>query len=377
MKIWLFIIFVLISVSILFIFQIKREIIIRDPIIETPLPESISEKTEPFINKGLVSDGIEVILNQNKILLKEGGGTKDVLPIAYQAKEGAWFQTPTGRYTVGEKNEKKISSLVGLSLPYAIQIYEDFFIHQIPIGSDGKEVSSNYTGGCIRLIKEYAKKLFDFAKTGMSVVIYSTTENLKPKESFPSPVDLDSYWIRQKFNNPIRHFYNYGGDLQNISLDYYQHTGIDLAPYEGADLSIYSVSDGTIVGIWRNKDDHGLGNTIIIDNGEFFSLYAHLSEIKKNIGDNVRRGENIGIVGNSGNGCDYWRIGEDGCDSINPPDIHLHFEIKEKPTLENPIGNQVCENKDGSKRFCYGYTPDSPKRYGYSNPLEKIFDKVN
>ncbi len=48
--------------------------------------------------------------------------------------------------------------------------------------------------------------------------------------------------------------------------------------------------------------DHfaGYGKMVIVDHGErYFTIYAHLSEILKNIGNEVKRGEILGLVGDS------------------------------------------------------------------------------
>lgn len=179
------------------------------------------------------------------------------------------------------------------------------------------------------------------------------------------------------------------GGTENLRFDYYQHTGLDFAPNRGSKkLSVYAIADARIVKIQPNNgNDHGLGNTVIlehqINSKKIYSLYAHLVLIKDQIqeGDIIKQGEIIGEVGNSGFGCqNYWRVGQDGCDSQaihnDIHDIHLHFEIKKTPVLENPEGGQVCQTKLREKRFCYGYTPDYPQNYGYLNPTEFLFNRV-
>lgn len=73
----------------------------------------------------------------------------------------------------------------------------------------------------------------------------------------------------------------------------------------------------------------GFGNVIVIyhHNG-FWTLYGHLSKINVKVGDQVRRGQVIGLEGNTG-----FSFGS-----------HLHFEIKKSfyggqvnPTLYLPF----------------------------------------
>ena len=340
---------------------VKDVAIIEKPIIK-PVTKVIASVIQPKLN---AEKSVEINLTKKIIELWDGGKIIQTLPIAYQAKEGKWFQTPTGYFRTGIKDKDKISSLVGVSMPYSVQLYEDFFIHEIP-SLNGKKLTSEYTGGCIRLETEDAKSLFDFTEPDMPMVVYKDFGMLKPQ--YHAPVNLDQFWIRQNFNNPIRQTHKYGGNIDKIGLDYIQHTGVDLAPNSDVDdLGVYAIADGNVVGIWENGDAHGLGNTIIINHGEFYALYAHLNwyvdwyTVKKEMA--IKKGQIIGGIGNTGYGCNYWRIGEDGCESENPPDNHLHLEIKEKPVLENPPGEDIY----------YGYTPTNPTNYGYMNPLEILF----
>ncbi len=330
--------------------------------------------------------GIEVDLTNNKALIYDEGKLIRILPLFYQSPENRWFEVPTGHFRVGVKHEKHLSSLFPVIMPYSVQFYEDFFIHGIPYYQNGEEVSSDFTGGCLRFANDFAKEIYDFARTGDQVVIYKTFDDLEIKEGFHPPVDLENSWIRQRFLNPFRQFRFFGG-TDALELDYYQHTGLDFAPNTSSteELSVYSIADGEIAKIQRNDgSDHGLGNTVVVRHAsssvEYYSLYAHLSRIGISIrkGDIIKKGDKIGEMGNSGFGCDdYWRIGEDGCESQAPADTHLHFEIKTAPVLENPEGGVACETALWEKRLCYGYTPDYPQNYGYFNPTEFLFTKLS
>jgi len=105
-------------------------------------------------------------------------------------------------------------------------------------------------------------------------------------------------------------------------VDYIQHTGLGLAfPPFAKDLNVYSIYDGKIVKIVKNgENDHGMGNTVIIEHtinkNKIYSLYTHLSEINSNLkeGNFIKKGAAIGKAGATGYGCNYWRIGEDGCE---------------------------------------------------------------
>lgn len=328
--------------------------------------------------------GMQIDLTEQKAILFDNGKIVDILPVAYQSPEGVWFQTPTGYFRVGVMHEQHRSSLFPVNMPYAIQIVEDFFMHEIPFYDDGTKVTSKFSGGCIRFETAVAKQIFEFLHRGDQLVIYKSTGHLTPKTSLRAPVALDQYWIRQRFYSPLRTAWNHSGDLENLMLDYDEHTGVDLAPDRDAtDLNVYAIADGTVAMIQPNDgQDHGMGETVIvehqIDGATRYAVYAHLASITNTLatGTPVQQGDILGKVGNSAYGCaTYWKVGTDGCDSTNPNDVHLHFEIKTKPVLENPEGGEICKLKTtGEPHACYGYTPDDPRKFGYFDPIRLLFD---
>ncbi len=327
--------------------------------------------------------GLQIDLTTQKAILFENGKIVDILPVAYQSPEGVWFQTPTGYFRAGVKHEKHRSSLFPVNMPYAVQLTEDFFMHEIPFYDDGTKVTSKFSGGCLRFETAVAKKIFGFLNTGDQIVVYKTIDNLVPKNGLHAPIALDQFWIRQRFNSPLRSAWNHKGDLENLQLDYDEHTGTDFAPNNNAtDKYVYAIADGVIAKIQQNDgQDHGMGTTVIIehtiDEKTIYASYAHLASITDSltVGTQISAGTILGTVGNSAYGCqNYWRVGKDGCDSTNPSDEHLHFEIKTKPILENPEVGTVCTLKEtGQPHACYGYTPGNPKDYGYLDPIKTLF----
>jgi murein DD-endopeptidase MepM/ murein hydrolase activator NlpD len=95
------------------------------------------------------------------------------------------------------------------------------------------------------------------------------------------------------------------------------HRALDFAGNSGD--NIYA-SDGGVV-VYSGTNSYGYGDMVMIDHGTGFqSLYAHMSKIFVNCGDNVTQGQVIGSVGSTGH-------------SSGP---HLHFEIRTASTVVNP-----------------------------------------
>ena len=312
---------------------------------------------------------MEVNLYQNRKKIK-------TLFLVSRGERGKWFQTPLGYFEVMAKKNIVHSSKVDVYMPWSIQFYQDFFIHGIPYYSNYQKVSSSFSGGCLRLKDSQAKYFYDFARIGMPVILYEDKNLISLGKNFVLPIKTSNFWLKKDFNSPfnIRGYYG-PTDVWDTEDKYYQHTGLDFACSE--EVPVVAIGPAKVVKIQELGNDHGMGKTIILEHNfqqkKFYSLYAHLSSIREDlkVGDLVEKGEIIGLMGDSGYGCQYyWRVGEDGCQSKNPLDIHLHFEIKEKPVLENPRGGKVCLNKFNQRIFCYGYTPKDPREYGYFDPIE-------
>lgn len=87
-----------------------------------------------------------------------------------------------------------------------------------------------------------------------------------------------------------------------------QHFGIDFAGKEG--IPIYAAADGSVIFAGWTYDD---GYMIMIEHGGGYrTTYKHNQALLKSIGEYVRRGETIALLGNSG------KL------SYGP---HLHFEV--------------------------------------------------
>ncbi|SDH20393.1 N-terminal domain of peptidoglycan hydrolase CwlO-containing protein [Alteribacillus persepolensis] len=94
------------------------------------------------------------------------------------------------------------------------------------------------------------------------------------------------------------------------------HHGIDIGQGGRSNVPVVAAANGTVV---QATYMNGYGNTVMIshriDGKQVTTLYAHLSSSSVSAGDSVSKGDNIGIMGNTGA-------------SKGP---HLHFEVHEGP----------------------------------------------
>jgi len=96
------------------------------------------------------------------------------------------------------------------------------------------------------------------------------------------------------------------------------HTGVDISAKPGT--PIRSPADGKVEKVWY---DRALGLTIKIRHGYGIeTLYGHLSKVLVREGEEVKRGQVIGLVGNTGSR------------STGP---HLHYEVRLRGRAVNPL----------------------------------------
>jgi murein DD-endopeptidase MepM/ murein hydrolase activator NlpD len=127
---------------------------------------------------------------------------------------------------------------------------------------------------------------------------------LNQRSNFRYP--LNSFTVTSKFGirvNPVT------GRVKN-------HDGLDLAAPSGT--PVYAVQSGTVT---ETGNDSIYGNYIIIRHeGNWASLYGHLSKIETSLRSTIQTGQLIGRVGSTGQ-------------STGP---HLHFELRQNGRAQDP-----------------------------------------
>lgn len=136
---------------------------------DAPIYKNSSRDLAKTINtvpeKMIIAD----LLNMRITLV--GTSSIETLSIITKGKPGSYYETPVGEYEAGLKSRNHFSTLGEVYMPYSVQFYANFFIHGIPYHKNGVRVSSDYSGGCIRLSDADAKKVYDFVTPKMKILI--------------------------------------------------------------------------------------------------------------------------------------------------------------------------------------------------------------
>lgn len=121
-------------------------------------------------------DHVVVFLDEMKVELRNGTTTIARMDILSKGKPGSYYETIGGAHENDYKIRNHFSSLGEVYLPYAVHVFGNFFIHGVPYYPGGKEVSSTYSGGCIRLLNDDAKRVYEFVIRGTPIVVTSNNE---------------------------------------------------------------------------------------------------------------------------------------------------------------------------------------------------------
>ncbi len=116
---------------------------------------------------------IDANLSTMQLSVYKDGQFQAQVPIKAKGRVGSWWETPAGIYKIETKEKTHFSTMGEVDMPFSLAFQGNFFIHGWPTYSDGTPVSSNYSGGCIRLSTEDAEKIFALVDVGMPVIVYN------------------------------------------------------------------------------------------------------------------------------------------------------------------------------------------------------------
>ncbi|MBR6090123.1 MAG: LysM peptidoglycan-binding domain-containing M23 family metallopeptidase [Anaerolineaceae bacterium] len=143
-------------------------------------------------------------------------------------------------------------------------------------------------------------------QTVKSLTMTSNNRSWGTMMSFPvdEPYFVSGFGNRRTYNNGV--FSNY-------------HSGVDFGVYTASNINIYAAADGTVI-FADLLPIHG--NFTVIDHGwGVYTSYSHQSQLLVSAGQEVKRGDTIGLIGSTGR-------------SVGP---HLHWEVIVNSTYVNPV----------------------------------------
>ena len=176
------------------------------------------------------------------------------------------------------------------------------------------------------------RDLTGYMNSDLLISYMSKIEDIKnraniQKESFQSIGEMAVEWMRemdhQPLISPVDVKYRLGDGFKFRAIHPVlgtprMHNGQDFSVPYGTE--VYATGDGTVIESGWNSG--GFGNFIVIDHGYGLqSTYGHLSQIKVPRGVNVKRGDLIGLSGNTGT-------------SSGP---HLHYQVDQFGEHKNPV----------------------------------------
>jgi murein DD-endopeptidase MepM/ murein hydrolase activator NlpD len=111
---------------------------------------------------------------------------------------------------------------------------------------------------------------------------------------------------------------SFGFRIDPVYKDIRFHQGLDFTAPIGT--PIYATADGVVQMAGFNTD--GYGNKVVINHGYGYqTLYGHMVRVKVKAGQNIKRGEVIGYIGNTGK-------------STGP---HCHYEVIKRNIKVDPV----------------------------------------
>ena len=164
----------------------------------------------------------------------------------------------------------------------------------------------------------------DYGTSKITKLSYFTVEEIQNESIESTSTGENQNTILPVENCKITSDFGLRGQISGVAADTTNHTGIDLI----GDQKIKAIADGTVVAC--GKDSYG-GNAIYVaiqHADEYVSIYYHLASYSVEKGDEVKQGEQIGIMGKTG-----YATG-----------VHLHLEIRDcwKGILYHKNWRQSC-----------------------------------
>jgi len=202
---------------------------------------------------------------------------------------------------------------------YRVALYTDEFpeeYRKMGIGGSNRyDYLTNYSSG--KLMKDVSLQMDELEQrlVGQSMSLQELQKLAKDREKLLSCVPA----IQPVSNKDLKRIASgFGWRIDPIYKTSRLHAGIDFSADIGTE--VYVTGDGIIESAEMNAS--GYGKCIVVNHGfGYKTRYAHLSEFKTKVGQTVKRGELIGLVGSTG----------------KSTGAHLHYEVEMNGKKIDPI----------------------------------------
>lgn len=166
-------------------------------------PDFFGKVKQQFIDNK--ADFIEANLSTMKMQVYKGGELSFEVPIETKGRPGSWWETPAGLYKINVKEKAHFSGMGHVWMPWSMNFQGNFYIHGRTYYPDGTPTSRAYTGGCIRLNTDDAKKVYDAINVGTPLLVFEesfTTDNFTYTDNIPK-ISAPIYFSADLQNNHV------------------------------------------------------------------------------------------------------------------------------------------------------------------------------
>jgi D-alanyl-D-alanine carboxypeptidase/poly-gamma-glutamate capsule biosynthesis protein CapA/YwtB (metallophosphatase superfamily)/lipoprotein-anchoring transpeptidase ErfK/SrfK len=159
-----------------------QEIIEPDRIVFEKIPEE-SYLPPP---KGKI-----IRINLYSMTLKrfENGTLIDTKKVLAKGTKGSLWEVPSGSYPISNAIEDYYSENVGAYMPYALNMFGNYFIHGEPHDKSGRTLSRSFRNGGIRLSTQDAKEIYEWSDPDTRISVYSDSTLV------PQPISTESVYV--------------------------------------------------------------------------------------------------------------------------------------------------------------------------------------
>ncbi|MDR3184063.1 MAG: M23 family metallopeptidase [Prevotellaceae bacterium] len=187
-----------------------------------------------------------------------------------------------------------------------------------------KSIYSNILVDCSRNLDKLLRKVY-IQSVSFDTVAKNATIIEQMVDCVPAIQPLAH--VKPRINSP------FGSRTDPMFGDRRPHEGIDLGGHVGE--VVFATGNGRVITVERSFARTGYGNMVLVDHGfGYKTRYAHLHVITVKKGDMVKRGQQVGTLGNTGK-------------STGP---HLHYEVlmRDKPVDPLNFFTNNIESEDFS-----------------------------